>query len=90
MIVKVSPRSLGEGPVEVTVEVLLISAGVSFWIYDDGASILGPNIDLRFEAESYRESTQLSDAFLEGVTDVLSKLVRIEGVNSETDDFCIA
>jgi hypothetical protein len=57
--------SISKGPSEVVVEVKLISKNFSFWIYEDGASILGKNIDVRYEAESYREASVLASVFFE-------------------------
>lgn len=65
--------SITKGPNEPVVEAKLISRQLSFWIYEDGASLLGNGIDIRFEAESHREPSAVAKAFLEKVSEVLKE-----------------
>jgi len=81
LIEMLSPVALGDvvvaiakGPREVTLEAKLVSRDIAFWIYEDGASILGKETDVRFEAESYESASALAAAFLRGVDRVLATL----------------
>ena len=57
--------SIVKGPNEVVVEMKLISRGISFWVYDDGAHISGPRIDIRYEAPDFDEAADLASTFLD-------------------------
>jgi hypothetical protein len=81
LIEMLSPIALGDvaiaitkGPREVTSEVKLVSQGIAFWVYEDGASIRGKDTDVRFEAESYESETALATAFMGRVKTALSTL----------------
>jgi len=63
--------SISKGPNEVVIEAKLTSRQLSFWIYEDGTSILGEGIDIRFEAESHREQSALSKTFLKKVSEII-------------------
>jgi hypothetical protein len=74
LIELVSPQTLGDvtvkirkGGDETTVEVILDEREVSFWVYVDGASILGRYVDARFEIEDYPDLNNLTKAFLHHV-----------------------
>jgi hypothetical protein len=56
--------SISKGPSEIVVEAKLASRDLSFWIYDDGASIIGKGVDIRYEAEDYRQPSELAETFL--------------------------
>lgn len=49
------------------------SQALTFWIYIDGAEVLGPILDERFEIYDYRSLDELRNAFLQFSEDVLSK-----------------
>jgi hypothetical protein len=63
--------SIAKGPNEPVIETKLISRQLSFWIYEDGAQIAGEGIDIRFEAESHREPSELAKTFLKKASEVL-------------------
>ncbi len=74
----ISPAEVGDisilvskGSNETVIEAKLTKRDLSFWIYDDGASILGRNVDVRYEAESYRTLDMLAEAFLKGVSSTI-------------------
>jgi hypothetical protein len=56
--------SIEKGPNEVVVELKLISRGISFWVYDDGAQIRGPQLDIRYEAPDFDDAATLATKFL--------------------------
>lgn len=79
VIEKLAPVSLGDvrieitkGPSEPTVEVVWCRYLVSFWIYEDEASILGEGIDARFEKADFPDETRLAQAFLRSMDRVMS------------------
>lgn len=63
--------SIEKGPNEILVEAKIPSRDLSLWIYEDGASILGNDVDIRFEAESYSELSVLAKAFLKKVHEIV-------------------
>jgi hypothetical protein len=71
LIEMLSPTALGDvviaitkDPNEITSEVKLVSRDIAFWMYEDGASILGKDVDVRFEAEGTKVKTALMAAFM--------------------------
>jgi hypothetical protein len=43
----------------------LVSRGISFWVYDDGAQISGPRIVIRYEAPDFDDAADLASKFLD-------------------------
>ncbi|QWG12382.1 hypothetical protein KMZ29_22155 [Bradyrhizobium sediminis] len=63
--------SISKGPNEVIVEAKLTSRNLSLWIYENGASILGNGIDIRFEVADHREPSVLAETFLKKVSETI-------------------
>lgn len=83
IIEKLAPVPLGDirieitkGPNEPTVEVVWRSHRLSFWIYEDEASILGEGVDARFERADFPDETRLAEVFLRSIDRLLSDFNR--------------
>lgn len=57
---------------ETYIHAYLGNDALEIWIYEDGAMISGPGIDMRYEAPDFANQNDLMEAFLGGLIELLS------------------